>query len=255
MKFFNYYTQTHNNLNADSVNHFVICIFNIKIKFKYTLKPHNNRVFIKLLSGKKKRLSPLLMKFYGINTKFTGNNNTLIIHAPINSTKGDFHFYGSNNLIIFGQNNKGKWGIACYEDNNKAKIGNHNECCNINIALVNSKILVGSNNMFSNNIKVWADGHSVIDYNTKEILNLPKKPIRIGNHIWLGERVTLTKNAEIPNDTIVGIASVVTKKFTEEHTIIAGCPAKVVKRGITWHGITPTRYLKENPSKILVTNP
>ena len=37
------------------------------------------------------------------------------------------------------------------------------------------------------------------------------------------------KNAQIPDETVVGIHAVVTKKFTEKYTALAGVPAKVIK--------------------------
>jgi acetyltransferase-like isoleucine patch superfamily enzyme len=44
------------------------------------------------------------------------------------------------------------------------------------------------------------------------------------------------KNAVIPNHSIIGIASVVTKQFFEEYTCIAGNPAKVIKTNVAWSG-------------------
>lgn len=244
--------EIHYDLDGRKINHKVINLMGLKLKFKYTpkIKVFNNKIFLVKPSGKKVKILPVFLKNYGIEVIFKGSNNTLIFHQIENLSGSRFHFYGSNNLIIMGKHNIGKWGIACYEDNNKAKIGSYNQCCDINIVLASSKIFIGNKNMFSNNIKVWSDGHAVIDYNTKQVLNLPKKPIKIGSHIWLGERVTLTKNAEIPDDTIVGIASVVTKAFYEKHTVIAGNPACVVKNGISWHGASPINYYKNIQPKI-----
>ena len=78
------------------------------------------------------------------------------------------------------------------------------------------------------------DVHKVIDKDTDEVLNSAKDKIKIGNHVWVGERVTMTKNAQIPDNCVIGIASVVTKKFDEEYCVIAGAPAKIVKHNINW---------------------
>ena len=107
-----------------------------------------------------------------------------------------------------------------------------------------SQITIGKDCMFSSDIILWCtDTHTITDIDGN-ITNIGHS-IEIGNHCWIGERVTLTKNAQIPDDSIVGIASVVTKKFIEEHTVIAGSPAKVVKSGITWHGFSPMTYEKK----------
>ncbi len=45
---------------------------------------------------------------------------------------------------------------------------------------------------------------------------------------------TFLKGSNIPNNTIIGTGSLLSKKFVDENTIIAGIPAKVVKRGVGW---------------------
>ena len=57
----------------------------------------------------------------------------------------------------------------------------------------------------------------------------------IGYHVWIGNRAILLKGVHIPNDCIIGTASVVTKRFEEEHVCIAGVPAKIVKRDVSWN--------------------
>lgn len=66
-----------------------------------------------------------------------------------------------------------------------------------------------------------------------ECINPPKE-ISIGNHVWIGSRVSIMKGARIENDCIVASNSVVTKPLQGEHQIIAGIPAKVVRTGVTW---------------------
>lgn len=55
------------------------------------------------------------------------------------------------------------------------------------------------------------------------------KPITIGDRSYIGSEIRITPGGEIPSNCIVGIASVITKKFTEEYQLIAGVPAKVIK--------------------------
>lgn len=176
--------------------------------------------------------------------------NQLIIELP--QTKNleiNLMFNGQNNIVRFGANCLGQWGIAAYRNNNKCTIGQRTECAGpIWISLINNELQIGEGCMISDNVYIWGDGHSVLSWPDKKVLNLPVEPIKIGNHCWVGERVTITKNAQIPDDCIVGIASVVTKKFEEEHCVIAGAPARVVKRNITWNGLPPIEYEKRNQS-------
>lgn len=152
---------------------------------------------------------------------------------------------GDNNKVFFDKNVKGNWAITELGTNCLMTVGENTDCGDFAIALHGNEFHVGRDCMISVFEEVWTDGHSVIDCNTKELLNYPKSPVLIGNHVWLGRRVTLTKGAQIPDDCIVGIGAIVTKPFTEPHCVIAGVPAKVVKHGISWDGRRPQMYKKE----------
>jgi acetyltransferase-like isoleucine patch superfamily enzyme len=58
--------------------------------------------------------------------------------------------------------------------------------------------------------------------------------ITIGRNCYLASAVRFAPGASIPDDTIVGIGSVVTKKFTECKILIAGNPAIVKKTNYSW---------------------
>lgn len=55
------------------------------------------------------------------------------------------------------------------------------------------------------------------------------KPIMIGDYSYIGSEIRIAPGGEIPPKCIVGIGSVITKKFEDEYKLIAGVPAKVVK--------------------------
>ncbi len=56
------------------------------------------------------------------------------------------------------------------------------------------------------------------------------KPIVIGDYSYIGSEIRIAPGGEIPAKCIVGIGSVITKKFEGEYQLIAGVPAKVVKQ-------------------------
>lgn len=98
-----------------------------------------------------------------------------------------------------------------------------------------SNFVLGDDCMLSYDITIWnGDGHSVLDKGTGEVLNTQKEPLYIGSHCWIGNNVSITKNARIPDNSIVAMCSVVSKKFDEEYTCIAGNPAKIVKNNVNW---------------------
>jgi acetyltransferase-like isoleucine patch superfamily enzyme len=59
-------------------------------------------------------------------------------------------------------------------------------------------------------------------------------PISIGNHVWIGSRATILKGAVIPDDTAVAAGAVVSGQFTETGTVLAGCPARMVRKNVVW---------------------
>jgi acetyltransferase-like isoleucine patch superfamily enzyme len=58
--------------------------------------------------------------------------------------------------------------------------------------------------------------------------------IKIGNHVWIGSNTKILKGVELANNIIVASNSVVTKSFLEENILIAGNPAKIVRKGVIW---------------------
>lgn len=105
-------------------------------------------------------------------------------------------------------------------------------------------VYIGRDCLFSSGIKMrTSDGHSVVDLKTDIAINNPKN-IFIGNHVWVGEDVRFLKGAMIADDSVVGSAAVVTKSFNESNVVVAGFPAQIVKRGITWDRRKPADYNK-----------
>ena len=83
-------------------------------------------------------------------------------------------------------------------------------------------------------VTIWSsDAHCIFDGNNNR-LNAESSHVEIGEHSWLATETFLTKNAVLPPNTIVGARAVVSKKFTEEFTCLAGNPAKIIKKGIHW---------------------
>lgn len=87
--------------------------------------------------------------------------------------------------------------------------------------------------MFSKDIVFrTGDSHSIVDENGIRI-NL-SKDISIGNHVWVGNMVIVTKGAFVGDNCILGTGSIVTKAFRESNVILAGSPARIVKERINW---------------------
>lgn len=54
-------------------------------------------------------------------------------------------------------------------------------------------------------------------------------PVTIGDYSYVGSEIRIAPGGAIPARCIVGIGSVITKRLTQDDTLIAGVPAEVVK--------------------------
>ena len=73
------------------------------------------------------------------------------------------------------------------------------------------------------------DGHTIEQYGYQI-----SEPIRIGEHVWVGQGATILKGVTIGDGAIIAANATVTKDVPA-HCIVAGCPAKVVKENVNWH--------------------
>jgi maltose O-acetyltransferase len=127
-----------------------------------------------------------------------GTYNNVIIEPPF------FCDYGTN--IDFGNN--------CYL--------NHN-CCFLDVC----NISIGSNTMFGPNVQIYTASHPLdpIERRGREL----GKPVAIGNDCWIGGSAVILPGVTIGDGVVVGAGSVVTKNV-EPYVVVAGNPAKVIKR-------------------------
>ncbi|MGD7049707.1 acyltransferase [Rossellomorea marisflavi] len=173
--------------------------------------------------------------FRNVDLKITGSNNKIIIGEGAKLQNLLIHIRGSNNIISIGKETEIIGHILLKGKRQSITVGNRTTFKNVYLLSQEGKdIEIGENCMFSYDIAVrTTDAHSVMDLETNERLN-NAKDVKVGNHVWVAASVLLSKGAIIPDDCIVGARSVVTKPFEEPHCTIAGSPAKVVKKGVTW---------------------
>lgn len=54
-------------------------------------------------------------------------------------------------------------------------------------------------------------------------------PIRIGQNVWIGNKVTITKGINIGDNSVVAANAVVTKDV-EPNVVVGGVPARIIKK-------------------------
>lgn len=103
-----------------------------------------------------------------------------------------------------------------------------------------TECIIGEDCMFSLDVILMTnDGsHSIFDVETRKNINSSreirkKRKVIIGNHVWIGIRVTVLYNTLIGDGSIIGAESLVKSKIPN-NCIAAGNPAKVIKKNVTW---------------------
>lgn len=102
-------------------------------------------------------------------------------------------------------------------------------------------IYIGKDCMFSSKVVCQiGDGHGIFDVNSGSRVNwLPsaknkgKLDIVLEDHVWVGYQVMILAGTHIGSSSIIGARSLVNKSFPN-NCIIAGNPASVVKKDVTW---------------------
>lgn len=148
--------------------------------------------------------------------------------------KLDIHFIGHNNCVHIGKNMRvTNWMKVCMGCDAEVTIGDGTTAVSCEIDASWGNIHIGKDCMFSWNTFVRNDdGHHIFDIETGERIN-KCGTITIGNHCWIGQDAIVLKNVNIGDESIVGARAVVTRDI-EHNSVVAGNPARVVKKGIVW---------------------
>lgn len=104
---------------------------------------------------------------------------------------------------------------------------------NANVSMdVNKHIKIGKNALLGWDVQmIDSDGHDIYIDNKKSNYD---RDIVVGDDVWIGSRCSLLKGCVIQNGCVLGYGSITSGKHTEEKAIIAGNPAKVIKKDVRW---------------------
>lgn len=159
---------------------------------------------------------------------------------------GNIDIQGNNNRVLIGPHCAIRGRILVKGSKQTVAVGERTTFQSVYLLCQeNCDVMIGRWCMFSRNIEIrTTDAHSVVDAQTGRRLNEPAS-VTIGDHVWVSVGVLISKGATLPEDSIVGANSFVNDVFVEPGTLIAGAPAKVVKRGVTWHRSRKAKFTKE----------
>ncbi len=166
-----------------------------------------------------------------------GLGNSIEIGQLTRMTGTTIFIKGNNNkVIIDDENGFENCSIWIEDDNNEIHIGRHNRFFKNShlAALEGTKITIGADGLFAPDVQIrTSDSHSIIDKESGRRVNAAAD-VTVGDHVWIATGAVVLKGSEIPNDCVVGINSLVNKKFDEAGCVYAGNPAKKVKNGVSW---------------------
>lgn len=143
-----------------------------------------------------------------------------------------------NNCLICSISNQTALGIAhpviLRTLNSKAKlfIGNGvrmsgTTICSANSVIIGNRCVIGADVIIAD-----TDFHSlnpILRTSIKDSQNALTSSVHIGDDVFIGGRSIILKGVTLGNSVIVGAGSVVTKSF-ESNSIIAGNPARLIKK-------------------------
>jgi len=173
-----------------------------------------------------------------VRIKIRGNGNTIRIDEGCRLQSVEIVVFGDHHSIHLQPGvtfNRG--GTLWMEDSHgQLSIGERTSIEDAHLAVTepHSQLKIGCDGMLAYDIDIrTGDSHSILDAATGVRLNPPRN-VRMGDRVWVAAHCQILKGVEIAHDTIVGTGSVVTKGFGESGVVIAGNPAKVVRRGVRW---------------------
>lgn len=115
----------------------------------------------------------------------------------------------------------------------KIEIGNNitiTEFCQISCI---DHIKIGDGVLLGRNVFISDNGHSIGSYGDEKIAPVEREltskgPVVIGDNVWIGRNATILSGVTIGEGAVVGANAVVTHDVPA-YSVVAGCPAKIIK--------------------------
>lgn len=172
----------------------------------------------------------------GVRLNLLGSYNTIIFHKGTRFNNCIFTCADNNSKITIKKSKFLIKNLEIHSRNSVVYIGNDFSCwsCEMWLNEPFSQISIGNDCMFASEIAIYAtDIHKIYDAETKKLIN-KCRPIKIGNHVWVGRRVGILKGFTIFDNSIIAFGTICTGCFDISNILIAGNPCQLKKRNINW---------------------
>lgn len=88
------------------------------------------------------------------------------------------------------------------------------------------EIVIGDYTIIAPNVCIAGYNHDLKDFRQIVV----KGPVHIGNYCWIGMNSVVLPGVKLGNHTIIAAGSVVTKSFEEGYLVLAGSPARAIRK-------------------------
>lgn len=169
--------------------------------------------------------------------RFRGRRNRLLIHPRARIRHLRVVFDCDDGICSIGPNQ----GVAALQAvirvgaDSRVTIGDDVSTTNpVQISAVEgTEVSIGDDVMIAGSVKIRGDdGHPIFDVSTGKRVN-PAQNILIGDHVWLGIESMILGGATIGDGSVVGARALVKGTFPN-NCVIAGIPARLIRRDIAW---------------------
>jgi len=209
----------------------------------------NNVLDNKILIVEPDGSSSSVSEIQGLKVNFKGKHARLVVHYGTCFTNSSVTL-GDNALVEIGEEASIRNLHISQVNSAQVKIGHRFKCIGCTIECHDESgldVFIGNDCLFSYQIIIrTSDGHTIYDTETGNPVNIPKRGVKIGNNVWIGMRAVVLKESVIPNNSVVAACALVSGEFEEQNTILAGVPAKVIKRNINWDVRNTQNFVKQN---------
>lgn len=165
-------------------------------------------------------------KYFGKRT-FVKSSFSLL-KGPNNISVGNGTFFGKNMTLTAWEYYKGQTFTPQILIGNNCSFGANNHVTAINLIQIGNNVLTGKDVLITDN----AHGESVfevLNISPKDRLLFSKGTVIIEDNVWIGEKASILPGVHIGEGCIIAANSVVTKDMPE-FSVVAGIPAKVIKK-------------------------
>ncbi len=99
---------------------------------------------------------------------------------------------------------------------------------------VHGPVSIGSDVMMAPEVVIYTSNHKFerMDISMAQQGLTENKPVTIGNDVWIGRRAMIMPGVTVGDGSVIGAGAVVTKEVPP-YSVVAGVPAKVLKKRVS----------------------